>query len=74
MVWGSHRNRQDEGTLYLANVLDVCSRRLLGFAMSERHDADLAVAALQMAAAVRGGLVAGVIFHSDRGSEYTAAA
>ena len=59
----------DEGKLHLASVLDVASRRVLGFALSEHHDAAVAVAALQMAAAVRGGDVAGVIFHSDRGSE-----
>ncbi len=64
----------DEGKLYLATVLDLFSRRLLGYAMSEHHDADLAVAALNMAAANRGGDIDGVIFHSDRGSEYTAQA
>lgn len=64
----------DEGKLYLATVLDLFSRRLLGYAMSEHHDADVAVAALNMAAANRGGTVDGVIFHSDRGSEYTAEA
>jgi putative transposase len=62
----------DEGKLYLAHVEDLASRRIPGFAMSAHHDADVAVAALQMAAAVRGGDVTGVIFHSDRGSEYTA--
>jgi transposase InsO family protein len=41
--------------------------------MSEHHDAAPACASLQMAAATRGGDVDGVIFHSDRGSEYTAA-
>jgi transposase InsO family protein len=60
-----------EGKLYLATVEDLASRRLPGFAMSEHHDAPLAKAALCMAAAVRGGDVAGVIFHSDRGGEYT---
>jgi putative transposase len=40
--------------------------------MSEHHDGPLAVAAVQMAAAVRGGDVHGVIFHSDHGGEYTA--
>jgi putative transposase len=64
----------DEGKLYLATVLDLFSRRLLGYAMSEHHDADVAVAALNMAAANRGGTIDGVIFHSDRGSEYTAEA
>jgi len=62
----------DEGKLYLAAVEDLASRRVPGFAMGEHHDAELAAGALKMAAAVRGGDVAGVIFHSDRGSEYTA--
>jgi transposase InsO family protein len=62
----------DEGKLYLATVLDLFSRRMLGYAMSEHHDAELAKASLSMAAASRGGSIDGVIFHSDRGSEYTA--
>lgn len=61
----------DEGKLYLATVLDLASRRLPGFALGEHHDAPLARAALCMAAAVRGGQVAGVVFHSDKGGEYT---
>jgi putative transposase len=63
----------DEGKLYLATVIDLYSRRILGYAMGAHHDAGLAVAALNMAAVTRGGHVAGVIFHSDRGSEYTSA-
>ena len=59
-----------EGKLYLATVLDLASRRLPGFALGERHDSALAKAALCMAAAVRGGHIDGVIFHSDRGGEY----
>ncbi|MGI5512790.1 IS3 family transposase [Streptomyces sp. CA-106131] len=59
-----------EGKLYLATVIDLFSRRLLGYAMSAHHDAELVVASLHMAAATRGGDVKGVIFHSDRGSEY----
>ncbi|MEU7998153.1 IS3 family transposase [Micromonospora sp. NPDC049060] len=58
-----------EGKLYLATVIDLYSRRILGYAMGDRHDAGLVVAALNMAAVTRGGDVAGVIFHSDRGSE-----
>jgi transposase InsO family protein len=61
-----------EGWLYLAAVEDLASRRVPGFAIDEHHDAELAAGALKMAAAVRGGDVGGVIFHSDRGSEYTA--
>ena len=59
-----------EGKLYLATVIDLFSRGLLGYAMGARHDAELVVASLNMAAATRGGDVRGVIFHSDRGSEY----
>jgi putative transposase len=62
-----------EGKLYLATVIDLYSRRILGYAMGAHHDAALVVAALNMAAVTRGGDVAGVIFHSDRGSEYTSA-
>jgi putative transposase len=55
----------DEGKLYLDSVLDVGSRRVLGFALGEHHDADLAYGALVMAVAVRGGAVPGVIMHTD---------
>jgi putative transposase len=61
----------DEGPLYLASVQDLHSRRIVGFAMGAHHDAELARAALCMAVAVRGGDVAGVIFHTDQGGEYT---
>ena len=61
-----------EGKLYLASVLDMASRRVLGFAVGEHHDAQLAYGALAMAVAARGGQVPGVIMHTDRGSEYTA--
>jgi putative transposase len=64
----------DEGKLYLDSVLDMGSRRIVGFAVGEHHDADLSEAALVMAVAVRGGMaaIARVIFHTDQGSEYTA--
>jgi putative transposase len=61
-----------EGKLYLASVMDMASRRVLGFALGEHHDAQLAYSALVMAVAVRGGQVPGVIMHTDQGSEYTA--
>jgi putative transposase len=64
----------DEGKLYLDSVLDMASRRVLGFALGEHHDAELAYGALAMAVAVRGGQAPGVIFHTDQGSEYTAGA
>ena len=47
-----------QGKLYLASVLDVSSRRILGSRLSEHHDARLAYGAPAMAAAVRGGQVA----------------
>jgi putative transposase len=59
----------DEGRFYLADVLDLHSRRCVGFAMGEHHDAALAKAALCMAIAIRGGRVADVIFHTDQGGE-----
>ena len=64
----------DEGKLFLDSVLDMASRRVVGFALGAHHDAELAYAALSMAVAVRGGrdAIAGVILHTDQGSEYTA--
>lgn len=64
----------DEGKLYLSTAIDLFSRRLLGYATSSRPDAELAGETIKMAVAARGGKdqVAGVIFHSDRGSTYTA--
>lgn len=64
----------DEGTLYLDSVLDMGSRRIVGFAMSAHHDTDCAYGALAMAVAVRGGAeaITGVILHTDQGSEFTA--
>lgn len=58
-----------EGKLYLATVLDLFSRRMLGYAMSDHHNTELITGSLHMASATRGGNVDGVIFHSDRGSE-----
>ncbi len=60
--------------LYLACVLDICSRRVIGWSMAPHMRAELVIDALQMAVATRGGHVDGVIFHADRGSQYTSAA
>ncbi len=60
-----------QGTLYLASILDLNSRRAVGYALGAHHDADLAAAAVQVAIAVRGGQVAGVVLHTDQGGEYT---
>jgi len=63
-----------EGWLYLASVLDLGSRRLLGYSMAEHMRTELVLDALKMAVAARGGdkAVVGVIAHADRGSQYTA--
>jgi putative transposase len=63
-----------QGKLYLDSVLDMASRRIVGFSLGEHHDAELAYNALVMAVAVRGGkdAITGVIMHTDQGSEYTA--
>jgi putative transposase len=63
-----------QGKLYLDSVLDMRSRRVVGFTLGEHHDAQLAYGALAMAVTVRGGKVPGVILHTDQGSEYTAKA
>jgi transposase InsO family protein len=62
------------GKLYLATVIDLYSRRLLGAATGLHPDAELACEAIKMAVAARGGAdhIGGVIFHTDRGSTYTA--
>ena len=62
--------RTGEGWLYLAVVLDVGSRRLVGYAMGDRIDTRLVQHALDMAARTRAGRSAGTIFHSDHGSQY----
>ena len=54
---------------YLAVVLDLCTRRVIGWALSDKPDADLVVKALDMAYQQRG-CPRGVLFHSDQGSQY----
>jgi putative transposase len=58
-----------EGWLYLAVVLDLASRRVVGWAMRDSLEAELAVSALQMALAARQP-ASGLIHHSDRGVQY----
>jgi putative transposase len=59
----------DQGWLYLATVLDLYSRKIVGWAMCDHLGADLPLAALRMAiSAQRPG--AGLIHHSDRGVQY----
>ena len=58
-----------EGWLYLAIVLDLFSKRIVGWATSERLKKDLALTALSRAIALRRPPL-GLIHHSDRGSQY----
>ena len=59
----------DEGWLYLAGVIDLCGRKVVGIAMGARMTKQLVVDALQEAVN-NSGNVEGCILHSDRGSQY----
>lgn len=58
------------GNLYLATVIDCCSRRVAGWAIAEHMRTELVEDALKAAAALRGNLT-GAVFHADHGSQYT---
>ena len=58
-----------EGWLYLASVIDIGSRRLLGYSMADHMRTELVINALDAAITARGGNAAGVIAHADRGSQ-----
>jgi transposase InsO family protein len=60
----------DEGTLYLAAVIDLCSRRIVGWAMADHMRATLCLDALDMAVLHRGRPAPGLVHHSDRGAQY----
>ncbi len=59
-----------EGWLYLACVLDSCTRKIVGWSMSERMEKGLVLDALQSAVAQRRPDTAALLHHSDRGSQY----
>jgi transposase InsO family protein len=62
--------KTSEGWLYLAVVIDLCTRMVVGWSMDVHMRTSLVISALRMAKKL--GLVAlGAIFHSDRGSQYT---
>jgi transposase InsO family protein len=61
-----------EGWLYLATVIDIASRRVVGFALADHLRTELIADALTNAVAARDP-APGVIFHSDRGCQYTSA-
>ncbi|WP_052682003.1 DDE-type integrase/transposase/recombinase [Saccharothrix sp. ST-888] len=72
--WDAAGRRHDllpteEGWRYLATAIDLATREVVGYAMADRHRAELLVAALRMAVGW-GALQAGCIFQSDCGSEY----
>ncbi|WP_232784476.1 IS3 family transposase [Mycobacteroides chelonae] len=60
-----------QGWLYLCAVRDGCSRRVLGWAVEDHMRTDLVTSALSMAVTMRGQLPGQVIFHADRGAQYT---
>ncbi|MEL0630924.1 IS3 family transposase, partial [Psychromonas aquatilis] len=62
--------RTNQGWMYLAIVMDLYSRRIIGWSISRRMTVDLVERALQMAINIRQPK-AGLMFHSDRGSQYT---
>jgi transposase InsO family protein len=59
-----------EGWLYLATVIDLCTREVVGWSMAEHMRASLVIDAVRMAHAA-GRVEGNAIFHSDRGSQYT---
>jgi len=62
--------RTGEGWLYLAVVIDLCTRMVVGWSMDAHMRASLAVGAMRLAIS-QGFAAIGAIFHSDRGSQYT---
>jgi transposase InsO family protein len=60
-----------QGWLYLAAVMDLYSRRIIGWSMSNRMTEELTLSALKMAAMKRLPAHSKLMHHSDRGSQYT---
>jgi len=63
-----------QGVLYLAMVLDVFSRKIVGWQMSDRMTTDLVLSAFEMALWRRDVIGEQLVHHSDKGSQYTALA
>lgn len=63
----------DQGWLYLCAIKDACSRRVIGWAIADHLRTDLVEDALRMAVTLRGTLPQQVVFHADRGTQYTSA-
>lgn len=66
--------RIDGGWLFLSTVIDIATRRLVGWSINTHMRTELVIDALEAAVAARGGRVDGVIFHTDKGSQYGSAA
>lgn len=64
--------RTGEGWLYLATVIDLATRMVIGWQLADHMRTSLVVDALEMAV-VHGHVRAGAVFHSDRGAQYTSA-
>jgi putative transposase len=64
----------DQGPLYLAAVVDGCSRLAVGHAMGEQPTAELAIGAVELGVWRRGLVGDGLIHHSDRGAQFTSLA
>ena len=63
--------RTNQGWIYLAAVMDLYNREIIGYAISKKCDTELVCRALRNAVARRGNSREGLIFHSDRGCQYS---
>lgn len=60
----------DSGWYYLATIMDLCTRRIIGRSVSDPNDSKLICTALENAALTRGEVREDIVHHSDRGSTY----
>ena len=76
LVWGSDITylTTGEGEVFLCAVRDLHSRRVLGWAAADHMRTELVIHALDNAVTERGGIASGVVFHADRGCQFTAGA
>lgn len=65
--------RTRQGWVYLCAVRDGCSRRVVGWAMDSVQDTGLVIKALRMAMVLRQDSPSEVVFHADRGTQFTSA-
>src|SRR5260363_32967 len=74
-IWGADMTfiRIERGVVYLAVILDACSRKVIGYALGRQIDTQLTWAALKAAGIQRRPVPGTCIHHSDRGSQYASA-